>query len=181
MSDKIELMGSDLQLNRIKCFVFDVDGVLTDGMVLALESGEQARRFNIKDGYGIERALLAGYEVAIISGGNQIGVQKRLAFLKIKHIYLGVKDKVNVLNTFCEQTNIRPEEILYVGDDLPDYDVMLKVGIPCCPSDAAEEIKNISKVVAGKAGGHGCVRELIELVMKHQQTWRKFDNENINN
>lgn len=174
-------MGADLQLSRIRCFVFDVDGVLTDGMVLALESGEQARRFNIKDGYGIERALLAGYVVAIISGGNQTGVQKRLTFLKIKHIYLGVKDKVEVLRRFCEQEQIQPEEILYVGDDLPDYDVMLKVGLPCCPSDASEEIKSISKIVTSKAGGQGCVRELIELVMQHQQTWRKFEDENINN
>ncbi len=104
-------------IEKIKCFVFDVDGVLTDGMTIALESGEQARVFNIKDGYGIERALLAGFHVAIISGGNQIGVRKRLEFLKIKHIHLGVKNKVEVLKALCKELDVKPEEILYVGDD----------------------------------------------------------------
>jgi 3-deoxy-D-manno-octulosonate 8-phosphate phosphatase (KDO 8-P phosphatase) len=174
-------MTTENRLAQIKCFVFDVDGVLTDGMVIALESGEQARNFNIKDGYGIERALLAGYEVAIISGGNQVGVQKRLAFLKIKHVHLGVKDKVSVLINLCSELAITPNQIAYVGDDWPDFDVMQMVGLPCCPADATEEIKAISQFVSTKNGGHGCVREVVELVMKHQGTWRKFDNENINN
>lgn len=168
-------------LSSISCFVFDVDGVLTDGMVVALESGEQARYFNIKDGYGIERALLAGYHVAIISGGNQLGVKKRLEFLKIKHIHLGVKDKVVVLNNLCNELGITPKQIAYVGDDLPDYEVMQLVGLPCCPNDATQEIKDISKVVTLKNGGAGSVREVVELVMKHKGTWRKFSNENINN
>lgn len=169
------------QLHPIKCFVFDVDGVLTDGKVLALASGEQARSFLVKDGYGIERALLAGYHVAIISGGAQEGVQKRLEFLKIKHIHLGVKDKVEVFNQLCQQLQIQPGEVLYVGDDLPDYEVMQLVGLPCCPNDAVEEIKAISMYVSDKNGGEGCVRDVIEKVMKVQGTWRKFQNENINN
>ncbi len=169
------------KLHHIKCFIFDVDGVLTDGKVLALESGEQARIFLVKDGYGIERALLAGYIVAIISGGNQIGVQKRLEFLKIKHIYLGVKNKIDVFNKLCNEYKIKPEEVLYVGDDLPDYEVMKLVGLPCCPNDATQEIKNISLVVSDKNGGEGCVRDVIEKVMKVQGTWMKFENENINN
>jgi 3-deoxy-D-manno-octulosonate 8-phosphate phosphatase (KDO 8-P phosphatase) len=168
-------------LHDIKCFVFDVDGVLTDGTVLALESGEQTRRFNIKDGYGIERALLAGYHVAIISGGNQIGVEKRLQFLKIKHIHLGVKDKIEVFANLCSALGIKASEVLYVGDDLPDYDVMKLVGLPCCPIDATQEIKEISLYVSGKKGGEGCVRDVIEKVMKVQGTWRKFEGENINN
>jgi 3-deoxy-D-manno-octulosonate 8-phosphate phosphatase (KDO 8-P phosphatase) len=169
------------KLHHIKCFIFDVDGVLTDGKVLALESGEQARNFLVKDGYGIERALLAGYIVAVISGGNQIGVQKRLEFLKIKHIHLGVKNKIEVFNELCAEHKIKPEEVLYVGDDLPDYDVMKLVGLPCCPNDATQEIKNISLVVSDKNGGEGCVRDVIEKVMKVQGTWMKFENENINN
>lgn len=172
------------ELDRIKaitCFVFDVDGVLTDGMVVALESGEQARTFNIKDGYGIERALLAGYHVAIISGGNQIGVQKRLSFLKIPHIHLGVKDKVPVLRQLCSDLNITPEQIAYVGDDLPDYEAMQMVGFACSPNDATDEIKQISHHVSRQNGGNGCVRSVIELVMKTQGTWRKFSNETINN
>lgn len=168
-------------IEKIKCFVFDVDGVLTDGMTIALESGEQARAFNIKDGYGIERALLAGFHVAIISGGNQIGVRKRLEFLKIKHIHLGVKNKVEVLKALCKELDVKPEEILYVGDDLPDYEVMQLVGIPCCPADAVHDIKEISKYVADNNGGHGCVREVIEMVMRRQGKWKRFENENINN
>lgn len=168
-------------IEKIKCFVFDVDGVLTDGMTIALESGEQARAFNIKDGYGIERALLAGFHVAIISGGNQIGVRKRLEFLKIKHIHLGVKNKVEVLKSLCKELDVKPEEILYVGDDLPDYEVMQLVGIPCCPADAVHDIKEISKYVADNNGGHGCVREVIEMVMRRQGKWKRFENENINN
>lgn len=168
-------------IEKIKCFVFDVDGVLTDGMTIALESGEQARAFNIKDGYGIERALLAGFHVAIISGGNQIGVRKRLEFLKIKHIHLGVKNKVEVLKSLCKELDIKPDEILYVGDDLPDFEVMQLVGIPCCPADAVHDIKEISKYVANNNGGHGCVREVIEIVMRRQGKWKRFENENINN
>lgn len=169
------------KLHYIRCFIFDVDGVLTDGKLIALESGEQARNFSIKDGYGIERALLAGYTVAIISGGNQIGVQKRLEFLKIKHIHLGVKDKIEVFNKLCNDNKIKPEEVLYVGDDLPDYDVMKLSGLPCCPSDATQEIKDIAWYVSDKKGGEGCVRDVIEKVMKVQGTWRKFEKESINN
>jgi 3-deoxy-D-manno-octulosonate 8-phosphate phosphatase (KDO 8-P phosphatase) len=169
------------QLHHIKCFVFDVDGVLTDGMVLALESGEQTRRFNIKDGYGIERALLARYHVAIISGGKQIGVEKRLQFLKIKHIHLGVKNKVVVFNQMLTELNITPNQVLYMGDDLPDYEVMKLVGLPCCPADATQEIKDLSLYVSDKKGGEGCVRDVIEKVMKVQHTWRKFEGEDINN
>jgi 3-deoxy-D-manno-octulosonate 8-phosphate phosphatase (KDO 8-P phosphatase) len=168
-------------LENIKCFVFDVDGVLTDGMTLALESGEQARAFNIKDGYGIERALLAGFHVAIISGGNQLGVRKRLEFLKIKHIHLGVKNKVEVLTQLCKEIEVKPEEMLYVGDDLPDYEVMQLVGLPCCPADAVSDIKEISKYVCDNNGGKGCVREVIEKVMRRQGKWIRFENENINN
>lgn len=168
-------------LKRIKCFVFDVDGVLTDGTVLALESGEQARSFNIKDGYAIERALHAGFEVAVISGGKQIGVEKRLAFLKIKHIFLGVKNKVEVFNEFCINKKIYAEDIVYVGDDMPDFEVMQLVGLPCCPADAVQDIKNISLYVSNYNGGKGCVREIVEMVMHAQHTWHHSINLNINN
>ncbi|MFN9583104.1 MAG: KdsC family phosphatase, partial [Bacteroidota bacterium] len=131
----------------IKCFVFDVDGVLTNGTVYALASGEQARTFLIKDGYAIERALLAGYAIAIISGGEQEGVRKRLEFLKIKHIYLGVKDKVPVLQQLCSALQINSDQVLYMGDDLPDFEAMKTVGLPCCPADAVNEIKSLSSYV----------------------------------
>jgi 3-deoxy-D-manno-octulosonate 8-phosphate phosphatase (KDO 8-P phosphatase) len=174
------VVGTEI-IDQIKCFVFDVDGVLTDGTVIALESGEQARSFNIKDGFGIEKALQAGYHVAIISGGNQVGVQKRLDFLKIKHIYLGVKNKVEVLVELCDKLLIDLNQIAYVGDDLPDYDVMRMVGLPCCPADATAEIKEISKYVSTKEGGKGCVRQVVETIMKRQGTWQKFEHVSINN
>lgn len=168
-------------IEPITCFVFDVDGVLTDGTVLALESGEQARSFNIKDGYGIEKALQAGYHVAIISGGNQVGVRKRLEFLKVPHIHLGVKDKVETLNALCSRLGIKPAQIAYVGDDLPDYEVMQLVGLPCCPADSIQEIADISQFVSTYGGGKGCVRQVIEMVMKKQGTWRTFGAASINN
>ena len=169
------------KLHHIRCFIFDVDGVLTDGKVLALASGEQARTFLIKDGYGIEKALLAGYHIAIISGGKQEGVQRRLEFLKINHIHLGVKDKTDVFNKVCLDLNILPEQVLYMGDDWPDFEVMQLSGLPCCPQDATQEIKEISLYVSDKKGGEGCVRDVIEKVMKVQGTWRKFEQENIDN
>lgn len=169
------------KLHQIKCFIFDVDGVLTNGSILALESGEQARAFQVKDGYGIEKALIAGYHVAIISGGNQVGVRKRLEFLKVKHIHLGVKDKIETFEALCKELGITTDEIVFMGDDLPDYDVMRLVGLPCCPADAVDEIKEISQYVSDKKGGEGCVRDVIEKVMKEQGTWRKFEHENINN
>lgn len=174
------MVGTEI-IDQIKCFVFDVDGVLTDGTVIALESGEQARSFNIKDGFSIEKALQAGYHVAIISGGNQVGVQKRLEFLKIKHIYLGVKNKVEVLVELCDKLLIDLNQIAYVGDDLPDYDVMRMVGLPCCPADATAEIKEISKYVSTEEGGKGCVRQVVETIMKRQGTWQKFEHVSINN
>jgi 3-deoxy-D-manno-octulosonate 8-phosphate phosphatase (KDO 8-P phosphatase) len=110
-----------------------------------------------------------------------VGVEKRLSFLKVKHIHLGVKDKIEVFAKLCKDNKIAPEEVLYVGDDLPDYDVMKLVGLPCCPDDAVLEIKEISLYVSDKKGGEGCVRDVIEKVMKVQGTWRKFEQETINN
>lgn len=176
-------MGNYLEkLKQIKCFVFDVDGVLTNGTVLALESGEQARSFLVKDGYAIERALLAGYPIAVISGGNQEGVRKRLEFLKIEHIHLGVKNKTDHLLKLCGDLKVDLSEILYMGDDWPDYDVMKLTGLPCCPADAIQEIKEISAYVSDKKGGEGCVRDVIEKVMKVQGTFNQpVKSININN
>jgi len=169
------------QLKNIKCFIFDVDGVMTDGKVIALESGEQARSFLVKDGYAIERALKAGYHIAIISGGNQIGVQKRLEFLKIKHIYLGVKDKKIQFNSLINELNIKPENVLYMGDDWPDFEVMQIAGLPCCPADAVDDIKEVSVYVSHKKGGEGCVRDVIEKVLRVQGNFQFNSGLSINN
>ncbi|MFA6261802.1 MAG: HAD-IIIA family hydrolase [Bacteroidia bacterium] len=168
-------------LHLIRCFIFDVDGVLTDGKVLALESGEQARGFLVKDGYAIELALKSGYHVAVISGGAQVGVQKRLEFLKVNPIYLGVKNKVDQFNQVCSDLKIQPDQVLYMGDDWPDFEVMQLAGIPACPADAVPEIKNISLYVSGHKGGEGCVRDVIEKVLKAQDNFHPTGKLSINN
>jgi len=159
------------KLNQITTFIFDVDGVLTDGTVLALESGEQARTFLVKDGFAVEKAVKLGYHVAIISGGNQIGVRKRLEFLGVKELFLGVKDKVKIYQEYLEKHQLSAENVLYMGDDLPDYDIMKLVGLATCPSDATEEIKAISHYISDFGGGKGAVREIIEKVLKLQNNW----------
>jgi 3-deoxy-D-manno-octulosonate 8-phosphate phosphatase (KDO 8-P phosphatase) len=158
---------------KITTFIFDVDGVLTDGNVLALESGEQARTFYIRDGYGIEKALQAGYKIAIISGGNQVGVRKRLEFLKIPHIYLGVSTdrKLEVFEKFVQENGLIPEEVLYMGDDMPDFQVMKTGVLATCPEDASADIQAISHFISSYKGGRGAVRDVIERVMKAQNTW----------
>lgn len=158
---------------KISTFIFDVDGVLTDGSVLALESGEQARIFYIRDGYGIEKALQAGYRVAIISGGNQVGVRKRLEFLKIPYIYLGVPTdrKIEVFESLIAQLGLKHEEILYMGDDLPDYQIMKTGVLATCPADASNDIQSLCQYISPFNGGRGAVRDVIERVMKDQGKW----------
>jgi 3-deoxy-D-manno-octulosonate 8-phosphate phosphatase (KDO 8-P phosphatase) len=158
---------------KISTFIFDVDGVLTDGAVLALESGEQARIFHIRDGFGIEKALQAGYRVAIISGGNQVGVRKRLEFLKIPYIYLGVPTnrKLEVFERFAQEHGLENEEILYMGDDMPDYEVLKTGVLATCPQDAMPDIQSLCQYISPFAGGRGAVRDVIERVMRDQGKW----------
>ena len=159
------------KLNNISTFIFDVDGVMTDGTVLALNSGEQARTFFVKDGWAIVHALKKGYNVCIISGGGQDGTRKRLEFLGIEDIFLGVGTKSEVYSQYCKDKGIKPESVLYMGDDLPDLAVMNRSGISSCPADAAQDIIGISDYVAKKDGGKGAVREVIEMVMRAQGEW----------
>ncbi len=158
-------------LNHITTFIFDVDGVLTDGTITITTTGEQLRRMNIKDGYAMKTAVDAGYNVCIISGGSNEGVRKRLQGLGIKDIYLGAHNKVIQYEEYVNNYNLKADEIIYVGDDIPDHPVMSLVGLPCCPQDAAIEIKAISKYISHKKGGKGCVRDIIEQVMKVQGKW----------
>ncbi|WP_299254766.1 HAD family hydrolase [uncultured Cytophaga sp.] len=159
------------EFSDINTFIFDVDGVLTDGSIIAYETGEQPRTFNIKDGYGIERALLAGYHIVIISGGKQESVRKRLNFLGIKDVFLGVKDKVSVFAEYTATRSLDPKTILYMGDDIPDYKMLQLVGLPTCPADASIDIKPICKYVSSFNGGQGAVRDVIEKVMRAQGKW----------
>ncbi|MDX1542403.1 MAG: HAD-IIIA family hydrolase [Christiangramia sp.] len=158
-------------LNQIKTFVFDVDGVLTDGTIQISTKGDLLRTMNTKDGYAMKMAQKAGFTVCIISGGKNEGVRKRLRDLGITDIYLGVDDKVEQMDEFFDIYQIKPDEVLYMGDDIPDYYPMKLVGLPCCPQDAAPEVKEISLYVSHKKGGEGCVRDVIEQVMKVQGKW----------
>ena len=163
-------------LNTINTFIFDVDGVLTDGTVTVTTSGEMLRKMNIKDGYAIKTAVDGGYHVCIISGGSNEGVRLRLKGLGVKDIHLGVHNKIETLNQYLSEHNIDNKNALYMGDDIPDLQVMQLVGLPCCPQDAVQEIKAVSHYISHKNGGKGAVRDVIEQVMKVQGKWNKnFD------
>ncbi len=158
-------------LQHITTFIFDVDGVLTNGTVLINTDGELLRTMNIKDGYALKTAVQQGFNVCIISGGKNEGVRKRLSGLGLTDIYLGAHHKVEQLDEYLESYNIKPENVLYMGDDIPDMPVMQLVGLPTCPQDAVAEVKEISKYVSYKKGGKGCVRDVIEQVLKVQGKW----------
>ena len=163
-------------LPEITTFIFDVDGVLTNGIVTIFSNGEMTRQMNIKDGYALKTAVDAGYRVCIISGGSNEGVRKRLQGLGIKDIYLGAHHKIEQYYEYIDMHDIDPKNVLYMGDDIPDYPVMEKVGLPCCPKDAAPEIQGISAYVSHRSGGTGCARDVIEQVLRVQGKWNgKFD------
>jgi 3-deoxy-D-manno-octulosonate 8-phosphate phosphatase (KDO 8-P phosphatase) len=157
---------------EINTFVFDVDGVLTDGTVLLLENGLQARQMHIKDGLALQMAIKNGYRVFVISGGSSEPVIRRLQYLGVEEIHLGLKDKLKFLEGLQEQYQVDWNKILYMGDDLPDLPVLEKVGLPCCPQDAAPEVKAVSKYISGVEGGKGCVRDVIEKVLKLNGHWQ---------
>ncbi|MFY0712730.1 HAD-IIIA family hydrolase [Seonamhaeicola sp. NFXS20] len=158
-------------LKQINTFIFDVDGVLTDGSVTIMTNGDMLRTMNIKDGYALKTAVDAGFNVCIISGGSNEGVRKRLSGLGIKDIFLGAHNKIDQLNEYLSNKGVQLENVLYMGDDIPDYPVMKLVGLPCCPQDAVQEIKNISKYISHKNGGKGAVRDVIEQVLKVHDKW----------
>lgn len=163
-------------MNSITTFIFDVDGVLTDGTVHVSPTGEMLREMHIRDGFAMKAAIESGYNVCIISGGSNEGVRIRLRNLGITDIHLGSPDKVATFKEYIELYNIKAENVLYMGDDIPDYHVMLLVGLPTCPQDASPEIKAISKYISHKNGGKGAVREVIEQVMKVQEKWHVYYN-----
>lgn len=163
-------------MNDITTFIFDVDGVLTDGTVHVSQTGEMLREMNIRDGFAMKAAVESNYHVCIISGGSNEGVRIRLRNLGIKDIYLGSPDKVETFKEYCDIYNIKPEQVLYMGDDIPDYHVMKLVGLPTCPQDASPEIKEISNYISHKNGGKGAVRDVIEQVMKVQDKWNTYFN-----
>ena len=156
----------------ITAFIFDVDGVLTDGTVTLFPNGELVRKMHTKDGFALKTAVDMGYHICIISGGNNPSVKSRLNDLGIKDIYLGSHNKKDYMEEFIHKYNIKPDNILYMGDDIPDLPVMKTVGLPTCPLDAVQEIQQISKYISQKKGGKGCVRDVIEQVLKVQDKWQ---------
>jgi 3-deoxy-D-manno-octulosonate 8-phosphate phosphatase (KDO 8-P phosphatase) len=158
-------------LHQITTFIFDVDGVLTDGTLQITTSGEMLRTMNVKDGYALKTALNKGFNICIISGGSNEGVRNRLAALGIADIYLGAHNKIEQLDDYITKSGVSSENVLYMGDDIPDYPVMKGIGLPCCPQDAVPEIKAISKYISHKKGGKGAVRDVIEQVLKVQGKW----------
>ncbi|OZV69772.1 KdsC family phosphatase [Winogradskyella aurantia] len=163
-------------LADITTFIFDVDGVLTDGSITVTTKGEMLRTMSIKDGFALKTAVDSGFHVCVISGGSNEGVRLRLKGLGLTDIYLGVHNKIEQLNAYLDLHSIKPENVLFMGDDIPDFIAMKAVGLPCCPQDAAPEIKAISKYVSHKNGGKGAARDVIEQVLKVQNKWNgNFD------
>jgi 3-deoxy-D-manno-octulosonate 8-phosphate phosphatase (KDO 8-P phosphatase) len=155
----------------VTTFVFDLDGVLTDGSLFVFENGEQVRQMNIKDGYALQLALKKGYRVAILSGGNAEGARLRLNRLGIRDVFLQVENKKEKLEGYIMEHHLQWKEILFMGDDIPDYPLMVAAGLPCAPADAVSEIKQLAKYVSSYNGGKGCVRDVIEKVLKLNDHW----------
>lgn len=158
-------------LKNITTFVFDVDGVFTNGTVLVQTDGEMLRTMNVKDGYALKTALTKGYNVCIITGGTNEGVKKRLLGLGVTAIYMNSHLKLEALHEYTKEHNIDLKNILYMGDDLPDIPPMQVVGLATCPQDAVPEVKSVSTYISHRLGGDGCVRDVIEQVLKVRGDW----------
>ena len=158
-------------LGQITTFVFDVDGVFTDGMLHVTTSGEMLRKMNVKDGYALKTALQKNYNVCIISGGNNEGVRDRFKALGVKAVYLSAHHKQEPLNEYLKTNAIKSENVLYMGDDIPDIPPMKMVHLATCPQDAVPEVKAVSHYISHKNGGEGCVRDIIEQVLKVRGDW----------
>ena len=168
-------MNYKTKLKHINTFIFDVDGVLTDGTVTLFGNGEQVRKMSSRDGYSLQYAKKKGYKIAIISGGSSKGVKQRFDYLGITDVYLSSSNKLEAFNDLVKKYDLNTEHILYMGDDLPDWEVMKKVGLPTCPQDAATEIREIAKYVSPFIGGSGCVRDVIEQTLRVQGKWADKD------
>jgi 3-deoxy-D-manno-octulosonate 8-phosphate phosphatase (KDO 8-P phosphatase) len=160
------------RFHHIEAFLFDVDGVLTNGEIIIMEDGGMVRTMNVRDGFAMQRAIQEGFRVGIITGGSSQGVVDRLRKLGIEDIYSGVQIKIDAYEDFVGKYGLDEENILYMGDDLPDYEVMRRVGLPACPRDAAPVIANLSHYVSPLDGGAGCVRDVVEKTLRIQEKWR---------
>lgn len=159
------------RLKNINTMMFDIDGVMTDGKVYFFSDGTPVRNLNNKDGFAIHLAAQKGYKLVVITGGSSEVVKEALLRLGIHHVFLKQHDKLSCYKDFIAEHGLKDENILYMGDDLPDHEVMQRVGIAACPADAATEIKDISIYISDKKGGEGCVRDVIEQVMRARGDW----------
>lgn len=159
------------RFSGIDTFIFDVDGVLTNGGVLVLESGEMARIMNTKDGYAMQLAIKKGYRVIIITGSSPSAVKQRMNNLGIEDVFFSVTDKKGLIEKLAIEKRLIKEKMLYMGDDMPDLPAFEAVGLNCCPADAVVDIKNAAHYISTKRGGEGCVRDVIEKVMKMNNHW----------
>lgn len=155
----------------IQTFVFDVDGVMTDGTLLLLEDGQMSRKMHIRDGYALQLAVRRGYRVAVISGGRSEAVARRLAGLGVTDVFLGVEDKKSVLERYIRENGLDAVETLYMGDDIPDLEAISLAGVRCCPSDGCREIRAVCQYVSALRGGEGCVRDVVEKVLRLRGDW----------
>ena len=158
-------------LTKIKAIIFDIDGVLSSETITLSSEGVPLRTVNIKDGYAIQLAMKLGLRIAIMTGANVASVRVRYEGLGVKDVYLGCAVKIETYNKFLEQYGLTDEEIIYMGDDIPDLESMRRVGCPVCPKDACSEIKEVSLYVSDRIGGHGCGRDVIEQVLRAQGKW----------
>jgi 3-deoxy-D-manno-octulosonate 8-phosphate phosphatase (KDO 8-P phosphatase) len=164
-------MNFKQRLNAITTFMFDVDGVLTDGKVLVMETGELVRNLYSKDGYAINQAVARGYRICVISGGNNVPVKQALERNGVTDFFVRQHDKLACYSEYMKTHQLRDEEVVFMGDDLPDYEIMRRTGVAVCPRDAVTEIREICHYVSPRNGGEGCVRDIIEQVMKCQGKW----------
>jgi 3-deoxy-D-manno-octulosonate 8-phosphate phosphatase (KDO 8-P phosphatase) len=163
------------KLREINTFIFDVDGVLTDGSLYILPSGEFMRTMNSKDGFALKLALIKGYNIAIITGAKENSIKERLVRLGIENTFLNATNKLPVLKKYLSKNNLNLQNTLYMGDDIPDLECMKKVGLSCCPKNAVSELKDISDYISPLNGGDGCVRDIIEQVLRIKKKWSYKD------
>ena len=163
------------KFKEINTFVFDVDGVLTNGGLYIFPDGKFVRKMNAKDGFALKLALKMGFNIAIITGGREKNIKERLEKLGINNIFLNAHNKLPILNKYLSENNLDPKKSLYMGDDIPDLKAMNVVGLACCPKDAVYEIKKISDYISNINGGEGCVRDIIEQVLKANNKWNYTD------
>ena len=158
-------------LKKIKAIVLDVDGVLSASTIGMDEDGEPMRTLNIKDGYAIQLACKRGLTLASMTGGHNESSRKRYNYLGVEEIFLNCAMKIKTYDDFIKRPQLKDEEVIYIGDDVPDYQIMKRVGCPCCPADACSDIKNISLYISQRKGGYGCVRDILEQVLVAQDKW----------